>query len=388
MVSLGWLPVLENGYLITLKKEKASITLEPGGQIELSGTPLKNIHKIEYEIKKYHKDIKLILQKLNLITVPLGTSFFNSKYQWLPKTRYKLMKEYIIQCENNGLNMMYNTISTQINLDYISEQDMAKKLRIAFKLQPIILAIFANSPFTSNGISKKQSQRNYYWAHTDPARCGLISEIFHKSFNFESYIDYALKIPMYFIKRGNNYLDTRGQSFKDFIQGRLPSYPGLLPTTQDWSEHLSTIFTEVRLKKYIEMRIADGGNKEHILALSALWTGIFYNENTLNFCDDLTKQWTFNDIKNLIKDSRNNSFQASIKGIKIIDISKIIISQAIKSLQIRSVKNLKEDNETIYLNMLKWKIKKGTNSNTWKKYFIFNTNQNPKKLLVYSSKIL
>ncbi|XP_022778365.1 glutamate--cysteine ligase B, chloroplastic-like [Stylophora pistillata] len=288
----------------------------------------------------------------------------------------------------HGLDMMQGTATAQVNLDYVSEKDMIVKFRTALKLQPLTTALFANSPFDPRGITPYQSKRSFYWAHTDPDRCGLISEVFEDSFSFEQYIDFALDVPMYFVYRGDNYLDARGQSFRDFIKGKLPAFPDELPTFQDWSDHLTTIFTEVRLKTFLEMRGADGGNQDHVLALSALWTGILYDASALAFCEDLTKSWTFEDVHTLLLDCAKDGFDATIKGQSVRDLTRQIVSQAQAGLKRRKFLNEKGQDESIYLDYLFERLEKGTQATLWKKAFFDTFQQDINTLLRSAAKTL
>lgn len=379
----GWIELKENNHIVGVKKGKASITLEPGGQIELSGEPLKTIHETYNETISYHQIIRGIGKEIGLVFIPLGSEskFSRSNFCWMPKARYKIMRSYLSVKEKHGIDMMLSTTTAQVNLDYISEKDMVRKFQVALKLQPLITALFANSPFEFQGFTRHQSRRSFYWLHTDPDRCGFINKVFQKSFSFESYIDFALDVPMYFIYKKNKYLNAMGQSFRDFLKGELPACPGQLPTYEDWSNHLSTIFTEVRLKKFLEMRGADGGSQCHILALSALWVGLLYDDVSLSFCEDLTKDWMFEDILNLLLDCSRNGFNSSMKGQKIQHLLKLIIFQSQNGLKRRNYFNDYKEDESIYLNYLLEVLEIGTKSTVWKKSFQNKLNYNMDFLL-------
>ncbi|MCP4924086.1 MAG: glutamate--cysteine ligase, partial [bacterium] len=390
MQSFGWAPVQEVGHLIALRKGKASVTLEPGGQVELSGSPLKTLHETHQETEEYQQDLKTVCKNLQLLLVPLGSEskWDRDQRPWMPKARYRLMREYMPKKGNHGVDMMQATTTAQVNLDYVSEKDMVIKFRPALKLQPLTTALFANSPFDPGKMTSYQSRRSFYWTHTDPDRCGLISQVFEDSFSFEAYTDFALDVPMYFVYRGDDYLDARGQSFRDFLTGNLAAYPGQLPTFKDWADHLTTIFTEVRLKTFLEMRGADGGDQRHILALSAFWTGLLYDETALNFCEDLTKNWTFEDVHTLLIECAKDGFNASIKGQSVRDLAQQLVCQAQKALQKRACLNEKGQDESIYLDYLIERLEKGTRSTLWKKAFQGPLNQDVDALLRAVSKTL
>ena len=268
--------------------------LEPGGQLELSGAALENIHETCAEVHDHLDQVKAVADPLEISLIGLGFQplWRREDITWMPKGRYKIMGAYMPTKGNLGLDMMLRTCTVQVNLDFESEADMVKKFRVSLALQPVATAIFANSPFTEGKPNGFLSYRSHIWTDADPDRCGILPFVFEDGMGFERYIDYALDVPMYFVYRGGEYLDASGLSFRDFLAGRLPLLPGELPTTSDWGDHLSTIFPEVRLKTFLEMRGADGGPWKSLCALPALWVGLLYDQTALDAAWDLVADWT------------------------------------------------------------------------------------------------
>ena len=339
----GWSPVEEGGHLIALSRKNAegftaSISLEPGGQFELSGAPLLTIHDICNETGQHLMEVKQVADQLNLGFLGAGFDplWTREDVPVMPKGRYDIMRAYMPKKGNLGLDMMLRTCTIQANLDYESEADMVMKFRPALALQPIGTALFACSPFTEGRPNGFLSARANVWTDTDPDRTGMIGFVFEDGFGFERYADYALDTPMYFAKRAGKYIDASGQSFRDFLKGQLPALPGELPTIADWNDHLTTLFPEVRLKSYLEMRGSDGGPWSRICALPALWTGIFYDAPSLAAAWDLCKDWDIEDHERLRRDVTRLGLKAEVAGRSVRDIAVDMVAIAREGLKNRA----------------------------------------------------
>ncbi|HSC12266.1 MAG TPA: glutamate--cysteine ligase [Rhodanobacteraceae bacterium] len=303
MTRFGWAPVEEHGNVIALTRGDGSITLEPAGQLELSGGQVDTIHDTCCEVMKHLREVKTVADELQLGFLGMG---FQPKWKreempWMPKGRYAIMRRYMPLKGNLGLDMMTRTCTVQVNLDFANEADMVKKFRVALALQPIATALFADSPFTEGQPNGYLSYRSHIWTDTDPDRTGMLDFVFDDGFGFERWVDYLLDVPMYFSYRDGTYIDLAGQSFRDFLAGKLPGLPGALPTLKDWADHTTTAFPEVRLKKYLEMRGADGGPWNRLCALPALWTGLLYDSTALDAAWDLVKDFSMAE-RNALRD--------------------------------------------------------------------------------------
>ena len=287
----GWAPVTEADKLIGLTKDGANVSLEPGGQLELSGAPLETIHQTCDEVNTHLREVKSIADEIGVGFIGLGAAPHWSHVEMpvMPKGRYKLMTDYMDRVGTMGKTMMYRTCTVQVNLDFGSEADMVQKLRVALALQPIATALFANSPFLEGKPNNHKSWRSRVWRDLDADRTGMLPFVFEDGFGFERWVDYALDVPMYFVYRDGKYINALGQSFRDFLQGKLPALPGETPTLSDWADHLTTIFPEARIKKFIEMRGADGGPWRRLCALPAFWVGLMYDQSALDAAWDLAK---------------------------------------------------------------------------------------------------
>ncbi len=359
--NFGWEKVLENGNVISLKKQNQSITLEPGGQIELSGAPLKDIHSACKETNEHLKLLKEVGNKLNITLLGLGVrpQEKTSTVPWMPKSRYKIMKKYMPKKGNNGLDMMLSTCTVQANLDYSDEKDMINKTLLAVKIQPIVTALFSNSPLSMGRPNGFFSKRRYIWMNTDPDRCGTLKIAFNDNFNFLKYVNYALSVPMYFVRRDNQYIDCTGESFNDFIKGKMTKLPGEKPTIEDWEDHLSTIFTEVRLKQFIEVRGADAGNWRRTCALPAFWVGLLYDNTSLKKALELCSNWLYEDVDNLSSDVCKLGLEAKIKGYIVKDIANELIKFSKEGLKNRNFLDSSGKDETQYLKVLEEIINTG-----------------------------
>src|SRR5688572_2577359 len=303
LTRFGWAPVQEHGRTIALLKDGASVTLEPAGQLELSGAPLETIHDTCCETNTHLEEVQAVARELRLGFLGMG---FQPKWRrdempWMPKGRYRIMRDYMPKRGNLGLDMMTRTCTVQVNLDYASEADMVKKFRVSLALQPIATALFADSPFTEGKPNGYLSYRSHIWTDTDSDRTGMLDFVFEDGFGFERYVDYLLDVPMYFSYRDGEYVDASGKSFRKFLKGELDVLPGALPTLRDWSDHMTTAFPEVRLKKYLEMRGADGGPWNRLCALPAFWVGLLYDDAALDAAWDLVKDFSLAE-RNALRD--------------------------------------------------------------------------------------
>ncbi len=293
MRRFGWEPVMEGDNIIGLTQDGASISLEPGGQFELSGAPLKSVHQTCSEVNTHQEQIREIANELGMGVLGVGyaPNWRLDEVPQMPKGRYDIMRRYMPKVGGYGLEMMFRTCTVQVNLDYLDEADMVKKFRVGLALQPVATALFANSPFREGLPNGFLSYRSHIWTDVDNARAGMLPFVFEDGFGFERYVDYALDVPMYFIYRDGRYIDVAGKSFRAFLDGRIPELKGITPTMSDWADHLTTIFPEVRLKRFLEMRGADGGTWRRICGLPALWVGLYYDQMSLDAAWDLVKDW-------------------------------------------------------------------------------------------------
>ena len=350
----GWKEIIENKNPIALKNKGSTISLEPRCQIELSGRTVKTIHETCKEAKTYLDQLKIICtkKKLGILGIGYYPKNFKKNVGWVPKKRYSIMKKRMKITGSRGLEMMTSTCCIQTNLDYANENDMFKKVRIGFALQPFVTALFANSPIINKKKSKFLSYRSYIWSNTDKKRCGIISEVFSKKFTFEKYVSYLLKVPMYFVAKDGKYVEINNQTFEDFLNGKLKKIPKQLPTLKDLENHISTIFTDVRIKQYIEMRGADSGSWNRICALPAFWVGLLYNKQILDQTFLMLKNWKLEEIYQLNKDVQKYGLKSKLRGKKIQNICIEILKLAQKGLSLRDCLNKNKKNEEHFLNTL------------------------------------
>ncbi|MEX2577263.1 MAG: glutamate--cysteine ligase, partial [Halofilum sp. (in: g-proteobacteria)] len=330
MTVYGWEPVEENGQPIALHRDGANITLEPAGQLELSGEPLATIHESCSEVNGHLAEVREVAQNLGVGLIGLGThpTARRDEMNWMPKRRYEIMHRYMPQRGELGLDMMTRTCGVQVNLDFASESDMVRKLRASLALQPIATALFANSPFIDGKPSGLLSTRAHIWTDTDPDRCGFPGFAFESGMGFERYVEYALDVPMYLVIRDGQMIDAAGQSFRDFLAGRLPALPGERPTLHDWEEHLTTLFPEVRVKRFIEQRGADSGPWRRLCALPALWTGLLYDDRALDAAEELTRDWTAADVRGLLTDVAREGLQARFRDQRVQEVAREVVAIA------------------------------------------------------------
>ena len=325
-----WQELREGDKLIGLTKDGANISLEPGGALELSGAPLETIHETCDEVNVHLKEVKDIADEIGVGFIGLGAAptWMHEQMPLMPKGRYRLMDAYMGKVGTMGRTMMRRTSTVQVNLDYSSEADMIQKLRVGIALQPVAVALFANSPFFEGQPNGHKSWRSRVWRDTDNARAGMIPFVFDEDFGFERWVEYALDVPMYFVYRDGKYIDALGQSFRDFLDGKLPALPGEKPTLSDWADHLTTAFPEARIKKYIEMRGADGGPWRRLCALPAFWVGLCYEQDSLDAAWDLVKDWDVQTREALRVAASVDGLQAKVGNIDMHELSKSVLDIA------------------------------------------------------------
>jgi glutamate--cysteine ligase len=355
MTRFGWKPVIEKGNIIALSNDaQCSITLEPGGQFELSGAPLETLHQTCEEVHEHLRQVREVCDELGLGMIGLGFDPVSRRDEvpFMPKGRYRIMRDYMPKKGRLGLDMMLRTCTVQANLDYQSEADMVKKFRASLALQPVAVALFANSPFVEARPSGYLSYRSLVWTDTDPDRCGTLPFVFEDGFGFERYVDYMLDMPMYFVYRDGTYIDASGQSFRDFMAGKLPALPGELPLIGDWADHLTTAFPEVRLKTYIEMRGADGGPWRRLCALPALWVGLLYDGTALDAASELVADWTPEEREAMRRDVPLLGLDTPHRSRAFRDIALEMLEIARDGLHRRARRDPCGEDETHYLDTL------------------------------------
>ncbi len=359
----AWEPVLEASNIIGLVKDGANVSLEPGGQLELSGAPLDNIHQTCDEVNEHLRQVKAVADDLRIGFIGLGAApiWRHEDMPMMPKGRYRLMTDYMGRVGTHGTQMMYRTCTVQVNLDFASEADMVQKLRVALALQPVATALFANSPFFEGAPNGHKSWRSRIWRDLDADRTGMLPFVFDDGFGFDAWVDYALDVPMYFVYRDGVYIDALGMSFRDFLDGRLPALPGEVPTLSDWADHLTTIFPEARVKKYIEMRGADGGPWRRLCALPALWVGLMYDQGALDAAWDLAKGWDAETREALRVAASRDGLAAQVGGINMHDLAREVVALAEAGLKARARQGAGGmlPDETHFLNALKDSIETG-----------------------------
>jgi glutamate--cysteine ligase len=352
----GWQPIMEGDNIIALKRPSGetgvgTVSLEPGGQFELSGAPLATVHEVGAETHEH-------LEQVRAAGGPLGIGFLGVGFSpdWtldetprMPKQRYQVMTRYMPMVGKRGLDMMYRTATIQVNLDFADEADMVKKFRVSLALQPIATAIFACSPFTEGKPNGFLSMRSEVWRDTDRNRTGMLPFVFEPGMGFERYADYALGVPMYFVYRGGRYIDAAGASFADFLAGRLPQLPGEFPTEDDWSDHLTTLFPEVRMKRFLEMRGADGGRWRRICALPAFWTGLLYDRTSLDAAWDLVKDWSAEERQGLRNAVPKSALKTPFRTASVLEIARRALEISKAGLARRARTNGRGEDEGIFL---------------------------------------
>ena len=359
----GWAPLEESGHIIGLEKDGANVSLEPGGQLELSGAPLETIHQTCDEVNDHLLDVKSVADEIGVKFIGLGAAphWTHDEMPVMPKGRYKLMTDYMGRVGTHGTQMMYRTCTVQVNLDFGSEADMVQKLRVALALQPVATALFANSPYFEGKLNGHKSWRSRIWRDLDADRTGMLPFVFEDGFGFERWAEYALDVPMYFVYRDGQYVDALGQSFRDFLKGELPALPSEKPTLSDWADHLTTLFPEARIKKFIEMRGADGGPWRRLCALPAFWVGLMYDQSALDAAWDLVKGWDAETREELRVSASVHGLDARAGGIHLAELARQVVEIADAGLKARGMEGaggLLPD-ETHFLNALKETLDSG-----------------------------
>ncbi|MHA6346252.1 glutamate--cysteine ligase [Roseivivax sp. CAU 1761] len=359
----GWAPVMEQGQLIGLEKDGANVSLEPGGQLELSGAPLENIHQTCDEVNRHLAEVRDVADRVGAGYIGLGAApnWTHDEMPMMPKGRYRLMTDYMDRVGTMGKTMMYRTCTVQVNLDFASEADMVRKLRVGLALQPVATALFANSPFFEGRENGHKSWRSRVWRDLDADRTGMLPFVFEDGFGFEAWVQYALDVPMYFVYRDGRYIDALGQSFRDFLNGRLPALPGEVPTLSDWADHLTTIFPEARIKKFIEMRGADGGPWRRLCALPAFWVGLLYEDGPLDAAWDLAKDWDAETREAWRVAASVDGLSAEVGGRRMRDLAEevLVLSEAGLKARAREGAGGLLPDETHFLNALKDSVASG-----------------------------
>jgi glutamate--cysteine ligase len=357
----GWQPVAEQGNIIGLTRNGANISLEPGGQFELSGAPLVSVHDTAAELDSH-------LSEVHAVAGPMGVGFFGmgaapvwgqTQMPAMPKGRYRLMTDYMGRVGTHGTQMMYRTCTVQVNLDYASEADMVKKLRVAIALQPVATALFASSPFLDGGLNGHKSWRSRIWRGLDDSRTGMLPFAFEQGFGFQAYVDWVLDVPMYFVYRDGKYINALGQSFRDFLRGELPALPGEKPTLSDWADHMTTVFPEARVKRYIEMRGADAGSRAHLVALPAFWTGLMYDPATLDAAWDLVRGIDAETRQGLRVAASVHALQGEAGGVRIADLAREAVALSRAGLAARGITGPDGRDETHHIDVLADHVARG-----------------------------
>ena len=356
----GWQPVYEQGAIIGLTRNGANVSLEPGGQLELSGAPLADMHAIAAEFDAHLAECADVAGKLGVGFSGIGAApvWTHEQMPRMPKGRYRLMTDYMGKVGTHGTQMMYRTATVQVNLDFGSEADMVQKLRVALALQPVATALFASSPFFEGKPNGHKSWRSRIWRDLDASRTGMLPFAFEPGMGYERYVDWVLDVPMYFVYRDGRYINALGQSFRDFMAGRLPALPGEVPTLSDWADHMTTVFPEARVKKYLETRGADAGDRDHMLALPALWVGLLYDQTALDAAWDLVKGFSAETREGLRVAASVSALQGEAGGVKLHDLARQAVAISRAGLAARA-RDTGGADEGLFLDVLARDLAKG-----------------------------
>jgi glutamate--cysteine ligase len=361
MQRYGWRPIMEGDNIIGLSQDNAALSLEPGGQFELSGAPLKNVHETCVEVNTHRQQVRVVCAEIGAgcLGVGFAPTWTLAETPVMPKGRYAIMRAYMPKVGGYGLEMMFRTCTVQGNFDFSSEADMVKKFRVGIALQPVATALFANSPFREGIANSFLSYRSHIWTDVDNQRSGMLPFVFEDGFGFERYVDYALDVPMYFVYRDGKYLDVAGKSFRDFLNGRVPELAGLTPMMSDWADHLTTLFPEVRLKRYLEVRGADGGTWRRICGLPALWAGIFYDQTALDAAWDMVKDWTAEEREALRAAVPKLAFKTPFRDTNVHTLARRMLEISLAGLKARAETDSAGETEEGFLQPLQELIDRG-----------------------------
>ena len=361
MQRFGWQPVLEGANIIGLTQNGASLSLEPGGQFELSGAALKTVHETCAEVAQHQEQVREVAGEIGAGVLGFGfaPSWSLAETHMMPKGRYEIMRRYMPRVGGYGLDMMLRTCTVQVNLDFESEADMVKKFRVGLALQPITTALFANSPFREGRPSGFLSYRAQVWTDVDNARAGMLPWVFEPGMSFERYVDYALDVPMYFVYRDGKYIDVAGKSFRDFLARKIPEVAHLTPMMSDWADHLTTIFPEVRLKSFLEMRGTDGGAWRRICGMPALWVGIYYDSEALDAAWDMVKDWTAEERQALRDMVPKQAFNAPFRDTNVRELVRRMLEISAAGLRRRAALDGGGMSEEGFLNPLRELVDRG-----------------------------
>jgi len=338
MQRFGWKPIMEGPNIIGLSLGSAALSLEPGGQFELSGAPMTHVHETCEELNTHRHQVREVCAEIGAgcLGVGFAPTWTLAETPVMPKGRYAIMRAYMPKVGGYGLEMMFRTCTVQGNFDFGSEADMVKKFRVALALQPVATALFANSPFREGRANGFLSYRSHIWTDVDNARAGMLPFVFEDGFGFERYVDYALDVPMYFVYRDGKYIDVAGKSFRDFMAGKIPALAGITPMMSDWADHLTTIFPEVRLKRYLEVRGADGGTWRRICGLPALWAGLFYDQTALDAAWDMVKDWTSEEREAMRASVPVLAFNTPFRKTNVLELSRRMLTISTAGLEARA----------------------------------------------------
>ncbi len=361
MARFGWKPVLEGDNIIGLSQNGASLSLEPGGQFELSGAPMQNVHQTCVETRVHRNQVREVCADIGAGCLGIGyaPTWALAEVPAMPKGRYSIMRNYMPKVGGYGLEMMFRTCTVQSNFDFSSERDMAQKLRVALALQPVATALFANSPFREGKPNGFLSYRSQIWTDVDNQRAGMLPFAFESGFGFERYVDYALDVPMYFVYRNGRYIDVAGKSFRDFLARRIPELKAVEPQISDWADHLTTLFPEARIKTYLEVRGADGGTWRRICGLPALWAGILYDQTALDAAWDMVKDWTAEEREAMRASVPSLAFQTPFRDTTVLELARRMLEIASHGLRARAMLDSEGSSEEGFLQPLRELTERG-----------------------------